>query len=78
MAAAQWLDVDARLDALEDVTAEIETALVEEPPLTLVDGGAIAAGMDAELDELRSISTPGGRRLQRSKNVRGRGRASDR
>ena len=30
-----------------------------EPPLTLVDGGAIAAGVDAELDELRSISTSG-------------------
>ena len=30
-----------------------------EPPLTLVDGGAIAAGVDAELDELRSVSTSG-------------------
>ena len=30
-----------------------------EPPLTLVDGGAIAAGVDAELDELRSISSTG-------------------
>ena len=53
------MDVTARLDALEDVTAQIETTLVEEPPLTLVDGGAIAAGVDAELDELRTISTTG-------------------
>ena len=30
-----------------------------EPPLTMVDGGAIAAGVDAELDELRTISTTG-------------------
>ena len=59
MTAAQWLDVDARLDALEDVTAQIETTLVEEPPLTLVDGGAISADVDAELDELRTISTTG-------------------
>ena len=33
--------------------------LVEEPPLTLADGGAIAFGVDAELDELKTISTTG-------------------
>ncbi len=59
MKAAQWNELAGRLDTLEDVTARIETALVEEPPLTLVDGGAIAAGVDAELDELRTISTMG-------------------
>ena len=37
----------------------MQATLVEEPPLTLVDGGAIAAGVDAELDELRTISTTG-------------------
>ncbi len=57
--AARWLDVAARLDTLEDVTARIEKTLVEEPPLTLVDGGAIAAGVDAELDELKTISKTG-------------------
>ena len=59
MKAAQWRELAGRLDTLEDVTARIETTLVEEPPLTLVDGGAIAAGVDAELDELRTISTTG-------------------
>jgi DNA mismatch repair protein MutS len=48
-----------RLDTLEDVTARIQSTLVEEPPLTLVDGGAIASGVDAELDELKTISTTG-------------------
>ncbi len=48
-----------RLDPLEDVTALIETTLVAVPPLTLVDGGAIDAGVDAELDELRTISSTG-------------------
>jgi DNA mismatch repair protein MutS len=48
-----------RLDTLEDATALIEKTLVEEPPLTLSDGGAIAAGVDAELDELRVISKTG-------------------
>ena len=59
MTSALWRELEARLDALEDVTAKIATTLVAEPPLTMVDGGAIAAGVDAELDELRTISTTG-------------------
>jgi DNA mismatch repair protein MutS len=59
MQAALWRTVAERLDALADVTARISATLVEEPPLTLVDGGAIAAGVDAELDELRTISKTG-------------------
>jgi len=59
MQAAQWRELATRLDSLKDVTARIETTLVAEPPLTLVDGGAIASGVDAELDELRTISTTG-------------------
>jgi len=59
MLAARWRELAERLDPLEDVTARIVSTLVEEPPLTLVDGGAIAADVDAELDELRTISTTG-------------------
>ena len=59
MSAALWRQLAARLDTLEDITARIAVTLVAEPPLTLVDGGAIAAGVDAELDELRTISTSG-------------------
>jgi DNA mismatch repair protein MutS len=59
MQAPQWRELATRLDTLKDVTARIETTLVAEPPLTLVDGGAIASGVDAELDELRTISTTG-------------------
>ena len=54
-----WRTVNARMDALDDVTARIASTLVGEPPLTMADGGAIAAGIDAELDELRGISTTG-------------------
>lgn len=54
-----WRDLVSRLDSLEDITARIEKTLIAEPPLTLFDGNAIAAGVDAELDELRSISTTG-------------------
>jgi len=59
MQAAKWRELAERLDTLVEVTARIETTLVEEPPLTLVDGGAIALGVDSELDELRTISTTG-------------------
>ena len=59
MQAPLWRSLTQRLDTLEETTARIETTLVTEPPLTLVDGGAIAAGIDAELDELRAISTTG-------------------
>ena len=57
--APQWLALTERLDTLDEVTALIETTLVAEPPLTMADGGAIAAGVDAELDELRGISSTG-------------------
>jgi len=59
MQAPRWHELAEGLDTLEDMTARISSSLVEEPPLTLVDGGAIAAGVDAELDELRTISTTG-------------------
>jgi len=59
MTAPKWRAIVAHLDTLDDVTARIAKTLVAEPPLTLVDGGAIAANVDAELDELRSVSTDG-------------------
>jgi DNA mismatch repair protein MutS len=34
----------------------LERALVEQPPVVLRDGGVIAGGYDAELDELRGLS----------------------
>jgi DNA mismatch repair protein MutS len=54
-----WAQISAALDPLEDLCAAITSTLVPEPPLTLADGGAIAAGVDAELDELRSIGSSG-------------------
>jgi DNA mismatch repair protein MutS len=46
----------ASMDDLADLRALIERTLVEEPPLTLADGGVIRAAIDAELDELRTLS----------------------
>lgn len=59
MTAMLWRDLTARLDALDDVAKRIAATLVADPPLTMADGGAIAAGVEAELDELRTISTTG-------------------
>ena len=63
MLATRWRQLSGSLDTLEDVTLRIATTLVEEPPLTLTDGGAIAAGVDGELDELRTISTTGRQKI---------------
>ena len=46
-------------DALDPVAAvvdQIASTLSDTPPLNLRDGGAIKTGIDAELDELRSIA----------------------
>jgi len=47
------------LDLLDDLHNAITSTLVPDPPLTLAEGGAIAAGIDAELDDLRSIGSSG-------------------
>ncbi len=46
----------AAIDELTDLRARIEASIVAEPPISLSDGGVIAAGIDAELDELRDLS----------------------
>jgi DNA mismatch repair protein MutS len=59
MTAPLWTNLTTHLDTLSDIASLVERTLTAEPPLTLVDGGAIAAGVSAELDELRSISSTG-------------------
>jgi DNA mismatch repair protein MutS len=44
------------VDELGDLREKIDRTLVPEPPLTLSDGGVIAAGIDKDLDELRDLS----------------------
>ena len=43
-----------------DLVALLQSALVENPPVVIRDGGVIADGYDAELDELRNISRNAG------------------
>lgn len=49
-----------RLGTFPALHALLQRALVETPPLLLRDGGVLAAGYDAELDELRGISANAG------------------
>jgi len=49
----------SHLDELTDVRERIQGTLVEEPPVALSDGGAIRAGVDSELDQLRQLSRNG-------------------
>lgn len=47
--------VHDHIDLLSDIRDRIHTAVKEEPPITTKDGGVIAAGHSAELDNLRDI-----------------------
>ncbi len=44
------------LNPLENIVALIESAIVDDPPATVADGGVIRDGYNPELDELRYIS----------------------
>ncbi|MCB1226669.1 MAG: DNA mismatch repair protein MutS [Verrucomicrobiales bacterium] len=53
---------DTLLTAMHDLSsmaAEIEQALVEEPPMAIKDGGLFRDGWSADLDELRAASSEG-------------------
>jgi DNA mismatch repair protein MutS len=57
--AARWKWLAEKLDTLDDLRELIAGTLVDEPPVALSDGGSVRAGVDAELDELRGLSTNG-------------------
>ena len=48
-------ELAASIDPLEDIKARIYAAVDPDAPSTLKDGGVIAKGYHAEVDELRSI-----------------------
>jgi len=50
------LDIQRRLDPIPEVRDRVLSAIAEEPPANLSDGGTIRSGFDAALDELRDIS----------------------
>ncbi len=56
LSAARLAALHGAIDELGDLREKIDRTLVPEPPLTLSDGGVIAAGVDKDLDELRDLS----------------------
>jgi len=50
------LDIQRRLDPIPEVRDRVLSAIAEEPPANLSEGGTIRSGFDAALDELRDIS----------------------
>ena len=53
----------AEIDDLADMRDELDRTLIDEPPALSRDGGMIRDGVDAELDELRTISRSGKQRI---------------
>ena len=47
------------IDPLDDVCTLVSRGIIEAPPFSLREGGIIAAGYNAELDDLRAISSEG-------------------
>ncbi len=57
--AGRWRELAEGFDAMGDLHEMIAGTIADEPPVSLADGGAIRAGVDAELDELRELSRSG-------------------
>ena len=47
------------LDELQDIFSLIDNAIIEDPPMTVKDGGIIKLGYDEEIDKLKTATTDG-------------------
>ena len=47
------------LDELQDIHELIEKSIVDDPPITIKDGGIIKLGYDEEIDKLKTATTDG-------------------
>lgn len=51
--------LEQRIELCPEARSAIREAIIEEPPLTVADGGVIRAGFSVQLDELRDLSRGG-------------------
>ncbi len=63
VAAARLAALAAECGEHGETLALLERAIIDNPPVLIRDGGVIAPGWDAELDELRTLSTEADRFL---------------
>lgn len=52
-------ELNARIDSLEDIYRLIDCAIVQEPPISIKEGGIIREGFDEDIDKLRKAKTEG-------------------
>ena len=57
--APAFADLEKQLDPLSDVASLIEKSIVEDPPISVTDGGVIKDGYDKQLDEYRDAMNNG-------------------
>jgi DNA mismatch repair protein MutS len=50
---------NSMMDGLEDITSLIERSIIDEPPVSVKDGGIIKEGYSDEVDSLRRATTDG-------------------
>ena len=56
---AMLKEMYAELDELKDITELIEKSIVEDPPITIKEGGIIKTGYDEEIDECKRAAIEG-------------------
>ena len=56
---AMLQELYSELDVLEDVYELIDKTIVEEPPVSVKEGGIIKVGYDEEIDKLKTATTDG-------------------
>ncbi len=52
-------DLYGELDELQDIYAIVDKAIVDEPPISVKEGGLIKLGYDEEIDRLKTATTDG-------------------
>ncbi|MEN9460829.1 MAG: mismatch repair protein MutS [Pseudomonadota bacterium] len=63
IASPRLQELSAAIQGFPEVHALLAAAILENPPMLVRDGGVIAAGYDADLDELRNLSEHAGQYL---------------
>ena len=52
-------EINSSIDGLEDICTLIDSAIIEEPPISVREGGIIREGFDETIDKLRHAKTEG-------------------
>ncbi|GFN37136.1 DNA mismatch repair protein MutS [Tepidimicrobium xylanilyticum] len=55
----EFVELGMELDSLQDIYQLLDISIVDNPPITLKEGGLIKSGYNKDLDELKNISRTG-------------------